>query len=79
MPFRWRRPPLAIDVAIACSDVARLPQLLHFAASYRQGVSGLTFRAADPDHDIERYTWDLTACRGTSVLSGGLGLTHSSD
>jgi hypothetical protein len=34
----------------------------------------VAFRAIDPDHDIERFFWDLTDCRGTSVQPGGVRL-----
>ena len=60
-----------LDVRVACSDPARRPQFLHAAASFREGVSAFVFRVADPDLDVERYVWDLTDCRGTSVVPGG--------
>jgi hypothetical protein len=56
---------------IICSDEAHRPHLLSFASSYHDGTSGFLFRAADPDHDIDSYAWDITDCRGTSVLPGG--------
>ena len=60
-----------LDVHIACSDEALRPHLVDAAATYRQGVSALVFRVTDPDRDVERYVWDLTDCRGTSLLPGG--------
>jgi len=45
----------ALLFRIACSDEARRPRLLAVAASYHDGAAGFTFRAVDPDRDIERY------------------------
>jgi hypothetical protein len=60
-----------MDFRIVCSDEARRPRILSFASSYHDGTSGFMFRAADPDHDIERYAWDITDCQGKSVLPQG--------
>ena len=76
-----------LDVRISCSDPARRPQFLHAAASFRDGVSAFVLRVADPDRDVERYYWDLTDCRRTSILPGGArirrglssGRTHNLD
>ncbi|MEO8138231.1 MAG: hypothetical protein ABI742_01235 [Gemmatimonadota bacterium] len=59
------------DFRIVCSDEAHRPSLLSFASSYHDGTSGFLIRATDPDHDIERYAWDITDCHGKSVLTGG--------
>ena len=59
------------DIHVECSDEARRPVLLDFRAAYGSGASVFRFRATDPDRDIERYTWDITDCRGTSVLPNG--------
>lgn len=59
------------EFRIICSDPAHRPALLSFASSYHDGTSGFLIRAADPDHDIERYAWDITDCHGKSVLPGG--------
>lgn len=60
-----------LDFRVVCSDEAKRPRLLSFAGSYHDGTSGFMFRAADPDHDIERYFWDITDCQGKSVLPTG--------
>lgn len=60
-----------LDFRVICSDETRRPAVLEFASSYHDGTSGFMFRAADPDHDIERYAWDITDCHGKSVLPGG--------
>lgn len=57
-----------VDLHVECSDEARRPALLDFRAAYSNGASVFRFRATDPNRDIERYYWDLTDCRGTSVL-----------
>jgi hypothetical protein len=61
----------AADFRVACSDPARRPMLLGLSSSYRDGVSAFYARATDPDADLERYSWDLTDCQGTSVVPGG--------
>lgn len=63
-----------VDFRVACSDEARRPRLLSFAAGYRDGAAAFVLRAADPDRDIERYSFDLTDCAGTSLLPGGARL-----
>ncbi len=76
-----------LDVRVACSDPARRPRFLQAAATFRDGVSAFVLRVADPDRDVERYVWDLTDCRGTSVVPGGArirrglssGRTHDLD
>lgn len=60
-----------LDVRIACSDEGLRPHMVHAAATYRQGVSAFMFQATDPDRDVERYVWDVTDCRGSSVVPGG--------
>ncbi len=59
------------DFRIICSDEVHRPHLLSFAGSYHDGTSGFLVRVADPDHDIERYAWDITDCHGKSVLARG--------
>jgi hypothetical protein len=60
-----------LDFRVVCSDETKRPHLLSFAGSYHDGTSGFMFRARDPDHDIERYFWDITDCQGKSVLPVG--------
>lgn len=59
---------------VNCSDPAKRPMLLSLAGSYHDGAAAFTFRAADPDRNLERYYWDLTNCQGRSLLSGGARL-----
>ncbi len=60
-----------LDFRVVCSDETKRPHLLSFAGSYHDGTSGFMFKAADPDHDVERYFWDITDCQGKSVLPTG--------
>lgn len=53
---------------IQCSELARRPQLLSLVSDYAGGASVFTFRVWDPDGDLDGYTWDITDCRGNSVL-----------
>lgn len=53
---------------ISCAEYAHRPQLLSLVGGYDGGASIFAFRAWDPDHDIDGYTWDITDCRGNSVL-----------
>jgi hypothetical protein len=62
-----------VDVHLECSDPALRPVLLEFQAAYGSGASVFRIRARDPNRDIERYYWDITDCRGTSVLPAPLG------
>jgi hypothetical protein len=76
-----------LTLRISCSDPARQPHLMHTAATFRDGVSAFVLRVKDADRDIERYFWDITDCRRTSVLPGGTrvrrglssGRTHNLD
>lgn len=53
---------------VSCADLARRPQLLSLVGGYSMGAAILTFRVWDPDHDVDGYVFDLTDCRGNSVL-----------
>lgn len=57
-----------VNFRIQCARESERPQLLWFASSYDLGSSAFAFRVADPNHDIDGYTWDLTDCQGNSVL-----------
>jgi hypothetical protein len=59
------------ELHVACSDEATRPVLLEVRAAYAAGAGLIWFRARDPNRDIERYHWDLTDCRGTSILPEG--------
>lgn len=60
-----------VDFRVRCADPAHRPHVQSLRASYHDGVAGFVFKAADPDRDIERYVWDLTDCRRTSLLPTG--------
>jgi hypothetical protein len=53
---------------VQCSELARRPQLLSLVGDYEGGASIFTFRAWDPDGDLDGYVWDITDCEGNSVL-----------
>ncbi len=53
---------------VSCAEYAHRPQLLSLVGGYDGGASIFAFRVWDPDHDIDGYTWDITDCRGNSVL-----------
>ncbi len=53
---------------VICSALANRPQLLSLVSGYDGGASIFSFRVWDPDGDIDGYTWDITDCRGNSVL-----------
>jgi hypothetical protein len=56
---------------IVCSDEALRPRMLSMVTSYHGGASGFVAVVTDAGRDIERYVWDITDCRGTSVLAHG--------
>lgn len=60
-----------LDLRVACSDPARRPTIVSMAATYADGVNGLSFVAADPDRDMDWYQWDITDCQGNSVITRG--------
>jgi len=70
---------VAVDFLVRCADPLHRPHIQLLRASYHDGVAGMVFKANDSDRDLERYVWDLTDCRRTSVLPlgastrGGLG------
>lgn len=57
-----------VDFRVVCSDSAHAPRIVEFHSAYRNGVSTFHLRATDPDRDVEAYWWDLTDCRGNSLL-----------
>jgi hypothetical protein len=59
---------------IVCSREAERPRILSFAASAHSGAAAFHLRVADPNADVDQYYFDLTDCRGTSVLPGGVRL-----
>lgn len=62
---------IELDVLVVCSDEAHRPQLIDFGGHFDGHLGSVAFQVADPDRDIERYTWDLTDCAGASVLKAG--------
>lgn len=58
----------SITFRLRCSDSDERPRLLSMASSYHDSVSAFVLRVTDPDHDITSYSWDLTDCRGNSLL-----------
>lgn len=61
-----------VSFRLRCSERAVRPQILSMASTYHDNTSGFVFRVADPDRDVRSYRWDLTDCRGTSVLPDGM-------
>jgi len=57
-----------VSFRVSCAEYAHRPQLLSLVGGYDGGASIFSFRVWDPDHDVEGYTWDITDCRGNSVL-----------
>lgn len=58
----------AVTFRVICSSPSERPSLISFAGSATDRAVGFVFRATDPNHDIERYAWDVTDCRRHSVL-----------
>ncbi len=56
---------------ITCSEPAKRPRIAQFRATYDRGAVGLLLRVADPDRDVERFSWDITDCQRRSVLPNG--------
>lgn len=56
---------------IACSDPSRLPSFASLDATYAEGWVGVAAVVADPDGDLDNYTWDVTDCRGHSTIGAG--------
>lgn len=57
---------------LRCSESALRPRILALASTYHDASSGFVLQVVDPDRDIRSYAWDLTNCRGKSVLPDGL-------
>ncbi len=60
-----------LTLFVDCSNPADRPSVVSLAASYRHGALGFVARVADPNRDVDRYTVDLTDCRGASLLPTG--------
>jgi hypothetical protein len=53
---------------IRCSDIPRRPQVLVFRGTYQDGAVGFFAEVVDKERDIDNYTYNITNCRGLSVL-----------
>jgi hypothetical protein len=62
-----------VEFLVRCGDLEHRPNIVSAHATYHDGVTGLVFRASDPDRDIDRYVWDLTDCRRNTLLARGGG------
>lgn len=51
-----------------CSDIPRRPRVLAFRGSYQKGAVGFFAEIVDTERDIDNYTYNITDCRGRSVL-----------
>ncbi len=60
-----------VDFLVRCADPIHRPHIESLHATYHDGALGIVFHASDPDRDIERYIWDLTDYRRTSLLPNG--------
>ena len=60
-----------VNFRVRCADPIHRPHIESLHATYHDGVLGIVFHAGDPDRDLERYIWDLTDCRRTSLLPNG--------
>lgn len=60
-----------VTFRVRCSDVARRPQVVRFESGAQDGGFAFYVIAADPDRDIERYTYDVNDCNGTSLIPRG--------
>jgi len=65
-----------VQFLVRCGDDEHRPRILSAHATYHDGVTGLVFRATDPDRDIDRYVWDLTDCHRNTLLARGGGSTR---
>ncbi len=57
-----------VTFRVQCANLAQRPQLLSLVGDYEGGASIFTFRAWDPDGDLDGYVWDITDCVGNSIL-----------
>jgi hypothetical protein len=61
----------SVNFRVTCSEPARRPRIAELRSTYDRGAVGLLLRVADPDRDVERFSWDITDCNRRSVLAGG--------
>ncbi len=60
-----------VSFRIRCSELAVRPTVTRFESGTQDGGFAFYFKASDPDKDVERYTYDVTDCSGTSLLPTG--------
>lgn len=60
-----------VSFRIRCSDPAKRPVIRRFESGTQDGGFAFYVIATDPDRDIERYTYDVTDCAGTSLIPRG--------
>ena len=57
---------------VRCSNEVERPYVLAFNPSAHDGAAAFYLEAYDPEGDVDEYYFDITDCRGRSVLPGGI-------
>lgn len=60
-----------LTIRIHCADVSRAPRILAMETSRADGFVGAYVTAVDPDRNLDRYFWNVTDCRGRTLLRNG--------
>jgi hypothetical protein len=60
-----------ITVRVHCADASRAPIVQAVEASTTDGTVGVYVRAVDPDRNLDRYFWNVTDCKGRTLLRFG--------
>jgi hypothetical protein len=60
-----------VSFRVRCSDPARRPSVVRYESGMQDGGFAFYVIGADPDRDIERYTYDVTDCDGNSLIPRG--------
>ncbi len=58
-----------VAYSFLCSDPANTPGISSFAATYKDGATAFVAHVADPNRDLDGYTYQLTRCDGKSVIT----------
>lgn len=53
---------------VRCSEERRRPRIVSFHGSYQNGAVGFSAEVEDTDRDVDNFTYNITDCRGRSVL-----------
>lgn len=61
----------SIEYRVRCSEPTQRPSVQRFVSGYATGAGVFAVTMVDPQNDIDGYEWDLTDCRGNSVLPDG--------